>query len=292
MSLKVWIDGKFYPKEEAKISVYDHGLLYGDGVFEGIRVYNGRVFKLDEHIDRLYDSAHAIWLEIPMTKEEMKKAVIETLRENNLNDGYIRLVVTRGVGDLGLDPRKCPKPTVIIITDTIKLYPEKFYEEGIKAITVPTRRMNPEMFSPRIKSLNYLNNIMAKIEAITHGDYLEAIMLNAEGYVTECTADNVFIIKGNTLTTPPKYIGILEGITRNTVMDIARKVGMEVKEELFGRYDVYTADECFLTGSAAEIMPLVELDGRKIGNGKPGKWTLKLREEFKKLVQSEGTPIN
>ncbi len=291
MGIKVWIDGEFYPKEEAKISVYDHGLLYGDGIFEGIRVYNGRIFKLEEHIDRLYDSAKAIWLEIPMSKEEMIEKTAMVVRENGLKDAYIRLVVTRGKGDLGLDPRKCPKPTIIIIADHISLYPQEYYEKGIEVITVALRRNHFEMCNPRVKSLNYLNNILAKIEAINYGNYLEAILLNQNGYVTECTADNVFMYRKGKLYTPPIYFGILEGITRNTVIELAKKLGIEILEQPFTRYDLYTADEVFLTGSAAELMPIVKIDGRVIGNGKPGAITEKIRAEYKKLVESEGYPV-
>lgn len=286
--MKVYIDGKFYDKEEAKISVFDHGLLYGDGVFEGIRSYNRRVFKLAEHIDRLYNSAKAIMLEIPVSKREIEQAVLETLRVNNLADAYIRLVVTRGVGDLGLDPRKCKNPSIIIITDKIVLYPQEFYEKGLEVITVSTRRNLPSAINPAIKSLNYLNNIFAKIEAIKAGCE-EAIMLNEDGYVAECTGDNIFIIKNNVLITPPIYIGALPGITRDTVIEIAKtKLKLMVKEEPFTIYHVYTADECFLTGTAAEVIPVVKVDSRIINDGKPGELTKQIMKEFKELTRTTG----
>ncbi len=288
--MKVYINGKFYPKEEAKISVFDHGLLYGDGVFEGIRSYNRRVFKLKEHIDRLYNSAKAIMLEIPMKKDEMEQAIIATLRENNLSDAYIRVVVTRGCGDLGLDPRKCSLPSVIIITDKIVLYPEEYYINGLEVITSSVKRNIPEALNPAIKSLNYLNNIFAKIEAIRAGCE-EAIMLNKEGYVAECTGDNIFIIKNNILTTPPIYVGALPGITRETVIDIAKtKLKLLVKEEPFSIYQVYTADECFLTGTAAEVIPVVKVDGRIINDGKPGEITKEIIKEFKEITKTLGVP--
>lgn len=287
MGLKVYIDGKYFEKEEAKVSVFDHGLLYGDGVFEGIRSYNKMVFKLKEHMDRLYESAQGIMLTVPLSKEDMIKAVVGTLKLNKLDDAYIRLVVTRGIGDLGLDPRKCKKASVIIITDKIALYPEKLYKEGLSIITVPTPRNIPEALNPQIKSLNYLNNILAKIEAINSG-YEEALMFNAHGYVAECTGDNIFIIKDDKLMTPPPYIGILKGITRQSVMDIAEKEDIEVKETVLTRHNIFTADECFLTGTAAEIIPVVRIDKRLIGHGKPGKVTLNLMREFRKLTKTDG----
>ncbi len=287
MGLKVYINGEYYEKEEAKISVFDHGLLYGDGVFEGIRSYARLVFKLKEHIDRLYESSQGIMLNIPLSKEDMIKAVVETLKLNQLDNAYIRLVVTRGIGDLGLDPRKCKSASIIIITDNIKLYPEKMYKEGLDIITVPTPRNIPEALNPQIKSLNYLNNILAKIEAINCG-YEEALMFTAHGYVAECTGDNIFIIKDNNLITPPAYLGILKGITRACVMDIAKKVDMTVKEEVITRHNIFTADECFLTGTAAEIIPVVCVDKRIIGDGKPGKITLNLMKEFRKLTKTDG----
>lgn len=286
--MKVYINGKFYDKKDAKISVFDHGLLYGDGVFEGIRSYNRLVFKLKEHIQRLFESAHSIMLKIPLSKEELMKAVIQTLKVNNLDNAYIRLVVTRGEGDLGLDPRKCEgKATVIIIADKIVLYPERLYKEGMSIITVPTIRNLPEALNPQIKSLNYLNNILAKIEAINAG-YEEAIMLDSLGYVAECTGDNIFIVKNNQLYTPPQCMGTLRGITRDTVLEIARKNKIPVHEHVLTRHELYISDECFLTGTAAEIIPVVKVDGRLIGDGKPGKITLKLMKEFKKLTRTEG----
>jgi branched-chain amino acid aminotransferase len=286
----VYLNGEFLPKEEAKISVFDHGLLYGDGVFEGIRSYNGRVFKLDEHLKRLYNSAKAIRLRIPLNIDEMKEALLETLRRNNLHDAYIRLVVTRGEGDLGLDPDKCPEPNVFIITDKIVLYPQKFYDEGLEIVTAATRRNIPEAINPRIKSLNYLNNILAKLEGKL-ADAKEALMLNTEGYVVECTGDNIFIVKDNVLITPPIHVGILEGVTRDTVMEIAKEINIQVEEEVFTRYDLYIADECFLTGTAAEIIPVVKVDGRAIGDGLPGAMTKRLAAKFKKLTETTGTPI-
>jgi len=289
--MRVYLNGKLVEKEEAKISVFDHGLLYGDGVFEGIRAYAGKVFSLDEHLDRLYNSARAIMLNIPLTKEELKKAILTTLRENKLSDAYIRLVVTRGYGDLGLDPKKCPSPGIIIITDKIVLYPEDYYSKGLEVVTVATKRNLPEALNPAIKSLNYLNNILAKIEAGLRGSP-EAIMLNKDGFVAECTGDNIFIAKNNTLFTPPTHIGVLEGITRNVVMKLAReKLRIMVKEDVFTQYELYTAEECFLTGTAAEIVPVVKIDGRIIGEGKPGKITLRLMEEFHQLTRNSGTPI-
>jgi len=286
--MKVYINGKFYDKGEAKISVFDHGLLYGDGVFEGIRSYNRLVFKLKEHIDRLFESAHSIMLKVSLTKDEMSKAVLLTLKENNLRDAYIRLVVTRGEGDLGLDPRKCEgKATIVIIADKIALYPEKFYKKGLEIITVPTIRNLPEALNPQIKSLNYLNNILAKIEATNMG-YEEAIMLDSLGYVAECTGDNIFITKFNHLYTPPQCMGTLRGITRDTVLEIARKNKIPVHEHVLTRHEVYISDECFLTGTAAEIIPVVKVDGRVIGDGKPGKLTLNLMQKFKELTKREG----
>ncbi|MEW6620993.1 MAG: branched-chain-amino-acid transaminase [bacterium] len=286
----VYIDGELFKKEEAKISVFDHGLLYGDGVFEGIRVYNGRVFKLNEHLERLYKSAKYIMLTIPLTKEELTKAVIETIKANELQDAYIRLLVTRGAGDLGLDPKKCPKPSVIIIVDKISLYPKECYENGLEIVTVPTRKNIQEALSPCAKTLNYLNSILARIEASNAG-VLEAVMLNTEGYVTECSGDNIFIIKNHTLTTPPLWVGVLEGITRDTVMKIGEEMGLKVVENVLTRFDLYTADECFLTGTAAEVIPVVRIDNRIIGTGKPGITTLKITEIFHKLTQREGTEI-
>ncbi|OGS24793.1 MAG: branched-chain-amino-acid transaminase [Elusimicrobia bacterium RIFOXYB2_FULL_50_12] len=290
--MKIYLDGNLVEKDDAKVSVFDHGLLYGDGVFEGIRAYNGRVFRLSEHLNRLYASANAIMLEIPLSKKDIEAAVIETLRANKLKDAYIRLVVTRGCGDLGLDPKRCHgKPTIFIITDEIKLYPEEFYTNGLSLITASTKRSIPESLNPCIKSLNYLNNIIAKMEA-TRAGVPEAIMLNAQGYVAECTGDNIFIIKDKVLITPPTWAGALEGITSKAVMELAReKARLEVREDLFTLYHVYSADECFLTGTAAEIIPVVKTDGRTIGDGKPGKMTLRLIEEFRELARLTGVPI-
>lgn len=286
--MKIYINGKFYEKKEAKISVFDHGLLYGDGVFEGIRSYNRLVFKLKEHIDRLFESAHSIMLAIPLTKEQLIKATLLTLKENNLKDAYVRLVVTRGEGDLGLDPRKCKGcATIVIIADKVALYPEKLYKEGLKIVTVPTIRNLPEALNPQIKSLNYLNNILAKIEALNAGCD-EAIMLDSLGYVAECTGDNIFIAKQSHLYTPPQCMGTLRGITRDTVLEIARKNKIPVHEHVLTRHEVYISDECFLTGTAAEIIPVVEVDGRIIGSGKPGKFTLNLTKKFKELTTREG----
>lgn len=291
----IYIDGKLYEKEEAKISVFDHGLLYGDGVFEGIRVYNGRVFKLNEHLNRLFGSAKYIMLNIPLTKDELTKAVIETVQANELREAYIRLIVTRGAGDLGLDPRKCPKPSIIIIVDKIELYPKEYYENGLELITVPTRKNIQDALSPCVKTLNYLNNIMAKIEANNAG-VLEAIMLNAQGYVAEGSGDNIFVVKNNneaslTLLTPPLWVGALEGITRDTVMNIGKKLGVEVREAVMTRFDLYTADECFLTGTGAEVIPVNKIDNRRIGTGKAGKLTLKITARFHELTQREGTEV-
>ncbi|MDI6641110.1 MAG: branched-chain-amino-acid transaminase [Elusimicrobiota bacterium] len=291
MDKLVYIDGKLLKKEEAKISVFDHGLLYGDGVFEGIRAYDGRVFRLKEHIDRLYNSARAIVLEIPLTKEQMQDAIITTIKANKLKNAYIRVLVTRGEGDLGLDPQKCLKPSVIIIVDKIVLYPAEFYTKGLEIATVSIRRNLPEAINPCIKSMNYLNNILGKIEATQIG-VSEAIMLSKDGYVAECTGDNIFILKENTLVTPPTWVGALPGITRETVMELAKtKLKLLVKEELFTRYHLYTADECFLTGTAAEIVPVIKVDQRQIGDGKPGKVTGQLMKEFRELTKSTGVLI-
>ena len=286
----IYIDGEYLPKAEAKVSVFDHGLLYGDGVFEGIRSYNGRVFKLDEHLERLYDSAKSIMLQIPIPIETMKEKVLETLRLNHLNEAYIRLVVTRGVGDLGLDPDKCPKPSIIIIADKISLYPPQFYEEGLEIVTVSVRRNYAEAINPRIKSLNYLNNILAKIEGKQAGAE-EVLMLNAEGYVVECSGDNIFWVKNEVLVTPPVHMGILEGVTRNSVIDLAREAGMQVDERVFTRHDLYIADEIFLTGTAAEVIPVVKVDQRVIGDGQPGKVTEKLIAAFRQFANNYGTLI-
>ncbi len=285
MALQVYISGKLYDKENAKISVYDHGLLYGDGVFEGMRSYSGKVFRLQEHLDRLWDSAKAIWLEIPMTKEDMAKAVYDTLRVNNIVDGYIRLVITRGAGSLGLDPNRTSDPQVIIITDHIALYPKEYYENGLEIVTASTIRNHPVALSPRVKSLNYLNNILAKIEGLKAG-CIEALMLNHKGEVAECTGDNIFIVSKGELLTPPVDAGILEGITRNAVIELARAAGIVTKEIPLTRYDVYIADECFLTGSAAEVIPVVKIDNRVLGDGKPGPMTKDLIRRFHELTRS------
>ncbi len=288
--MKVWINGKLYPEKDAKISVFDHGLLYGDGVFEGIRAYNGRVFLLDEHLDRLWDSAKAIALTIPMTREEMVNAVLEACRANRVKDGYIRLVVTRGVGTLGLNPYVCKSPQVVIIAGTIQLYPPELYEQGMSVVTVGTHRNLPEAVNPRIKSLNYLNNVLAKIEAINAG-VMECILLNAQGYVAEASGDNVFIVKGRTLITPPTWCGALRGITRDAVMRLAPPLGYDVREDVLTRYDLYTADEVFLTGTAAEIIAVTTVDRRPIGDGRPGPITRRLAQEFAAYARSTGTPI-
>jgi branched-chain amino acid aminotransferase len=290
MNLKIYIDGNFYPESEAKISVFDHGLLYGDGVFEGIRFYQGRVFRLEEHIARLWDSAKGIALEIPISASELTAATLETIRQNDLHDGYIRLLVTRGIGSLGLSPESCRRPSIIIIAATIALYPSALYEKGLTMVTCATRRIGPAALNPRIKSLNYLNNVLAKIEAQQAGA-AEGVMLNEQGYVAECTGDNLFILKRGRLHTPPINAGILEGVTRRVAIELAEKNGLVVEERDLTRYDVVTADECFLTGTAAEIISAVELDRRPIGTGQPGPVTLKLIEEFRRLTQTTGTPI-
>jgi branched-chain amino acid aminotransferase len=288
--MKIFIDGKYYNERDAKVSVFDHGLLYGDGVFEGIRLYNGRIFKLQEHLDRLFCSAKAILLEIPMTPADLMRATVEACRKNSLRDGYIRLVVTRGVGNLGLNPRSCKRPSVIIIADKIQVYPPALYAKGMDIVTVPTMRNLHSAVNPAIKSLNYLNNILAKIEANNAG-VEEAVMLNAQGFVAECTADNLFIFKQGVLATPPLSAGALYGITRGTVMDLATAAGLKVSEPNLTRYDLFNADECFLTGTGAEIMPVVKIDGRVIGKGKPGPITRKLVTAYHALTNSTGTPI-
>ena len=284
-NFKVWINGKLYDKQDAKISVYDHGLLYGDGVFEGLRSYGGKVFRLQQHLTRLWNSAKAILLEIPMTREAMAKAINETLKINGLADGYIRLIVTRGAGSLGLDPNRTADPQVIIITDLIKVYPDELYSEGLEIITASTMRNHPAALSPRIKSLNYLNNILAKIECLQAG-CMEALMLNHKGEVAECTADNIFIVRDGVLFTPPTDAGALEGITREAVIELARQAGLEVREVPMTKHDVYIADECFLTGTAVEVIAVVKLDSRKIGSGAPGPITRDLKERFHKLARS------
>ena len=290
LSMKIFLDGKLCSERDAKVSVFDHGLLYGDGVFEGIRAYNGRVFKLKEHIDRLYASAKAILLDIPLAHAEMMKATVDTIRANKLRDCYVRLIVTRGVGTLGLNPRSCKKPSVIIIAGKIQVYPAELYARGMDIVTVPTVRNLHSAVNPAIKSLNYLNNILAKIEANNAG-VEEAVMLNSEGFVAECTADNLFIIKAGVLYTPPLYAGALYGITRNTVIELATKVGVKVVETNLTRYDLFNADESFLTGTGAEIMPVIKIDGRVIGTGKPGALTTQLVEAYHALTKVSGEPI-
>lgn len=285
MPPEIYINGTFYAKDDAKISVYDHGLLYGDGVFEGLRSYSGKVFRLDEHLERLWESAKAIWLEIPISREEMAAAVRETLKRNHLEDGYVRLVVTRGAGSLGLDPNRTSNPQVIIIADTISLYPREYYEKGLEIVTVSVVRNHPAALSPRIKSLNYLNNILAKIEGLKAG-CVEALMLNTRGEVAECTGDNIFLYRRGELYTPSIEAGILEGITRDAVIQIATEAGIPVRECPLTKHDVYVADECFLTGSAAEVIPVVKVDNRTIGTGKPGPVTHDLMERFHRLTRS------
>ncbi len=286
----IFIDGKFYSQADAKISVFDHGLLYGDGIFEGIRFYNGRVFRLEEHLDRLWDSARSICLEVPMSKREMTEALLETVRQNDLRDGYIRLLVTRGVGNLGLNPAQCETPSVIIIAATITLYPEAMYQNGLTVVTVATRRTNPAALNPAVKSLNYLNNVMARIEANLAGAD-EALMLNDAGNVAECTADNVFVIKRGQIFTPPITAGALRGITRSVVFEIAAELTVKITEADITRHDVFIADECFLTGTAAEIIPVIKADGRPIGNGKPGPITARMIARFRQLTRESGTEI-
>jgi branched-chain amino acid aminotransferase len=280
----IFMNDRLVPEEEAKVSVFDHGLLYGDGVFEGLRSYSGRVFRLDAHLDRLWDSARAIALEIPLAKDVVAQAVNDTLAANKLIDGYVRLVVTRGAGSLGLDPNRTKNPQVIVIADTISLYPREFYEKGLRIVTAATQRVHSAALSPRIKSLNYLNNIMAKLEGLQAG-CVEALMLNHKGEVAECTGDNLFVVRSGSLLTPPPDAGILEGITRGAVMDLAHAAGIACGEATLTRYDLYTADECFLTGTAAEVIPVVEIDGRKVGSGTPGPITARLTADFHTLVR-------
>ncbi len=286
----IYLDGALVPKDKAVVSVFDHGFLYGDGIFEGIRIYDGVVFRLDEHLERLYESAKSILLQIPLEMEAMAAAVLDTVRANGLQSGYIRLVVSRGSGDLGLDPRSCHKASVIIIADHIQLYPKEFYENGLRIVTVPTTRNSPNALNPQIKSLNYLNSILVKIEAANSG-VLEALTVNAQGYVCEGSGDNVFIVKKGKVITPPVYLGALDGITRRTIIDICANAGISLLETPFTRHDVYVADECFLTGTAAELIPVVEVDGRKIGTGQPGVVTQKLLEAFQALVRKQGRKV-
>ncbi|MBC8206169.1 MAG: branched-chain-amino-acid transaminase [Kiritimatiellales bacterium] len=288
--MKIFLDGQLVDEKDAVVSVFDHGLLYGDGVFEGTRIYDGNIAFLKEHLDRLFESAKVLMIDIGMTKEELIQATVDTCKANGLENGYIRHVVTRGAGTLGLNPYLCKKASVIIIAASIKLYPQEMYDNGMKIITAGTIRNMSEALNPRVKSLNYLNNIMAKIEAINAG-VMECLMLNPQGYVAEASGDNVFVVKGNKLTTPPTWCGALEGITREKVMDLAREMGMEVEETVMSRYEIWTADEVFLTGTAAEVIAVIELDKRPIGNGKPGPITNKLIEAYRKLVVSDGVRI-
>ncbi|MEO5753503.1 MAG: branched-chain-amino-acid transaminase [Chthoniobacterales bacterium] len=289
-SLQIYIDGEFFDQADAKISVFDHGLLYGDGIFEGIRFYNGRVFRMEEHLDRLWESARSICLEIPISRAEMDEALLETIRQNDLHDGYVRLIVTRGVGNLGLNPTQCKRPSIIIIASTIALYSEEVYRRGLTVVTVATRRMGPATLNPAIKSLNYLNNVLARIEAnLANAD--EALMLNDAGNVAECTADNVFIVKHGQIMTPPITAGALRGITRSVVFDIAADLDLKISEPELTRHDLYIADEAFLTGTAAEVIPMIKLDGRLIGDGKPGPITNRAIKRFRELTRETGTPI-
>lgn len=290
MAQWIYLNGEFVTKEEAKVSVYDHGFLYGDGIFEGIRVYNGNIFKCKEHLDRLYDSAKSIDLKIPLSYEDMQEALVESIRRNELREGYIRLVVSRGPGDLGLDPRRSPKANVIIIVEQLAIYPEEAYVNGLKIVSVSTRRNVPDALNPKIKSLNYLNNVLVKIQANLAG-VGEALMLNAQGYVAEGSGDNIFIVKNGVLTTPPSYVGALEGITRAAIMEICERVGYKVKEEPFALHDVYIADEVFLTGTAAEVIAVREVDGRVIGEGKAGPITTHLLQEFRGIVDKDGVKV-
>jgi len=283
--MQIYIDGNWFDKEAAKISVYDHGLLYGDGLFEGIRIYGGKIFKLKEHINRLFEGAKAIRLTINLTPDEVMKAVEETVKRNNRKEGYIRLLATRGKGPLGIDPFTCPLSSLVIIAEDISVYPKELYETGIPVITAATRRLSGRIFDPRIKSLNYLNNIMAKIEARDAG-VPEAVMLNEEGYVTECTADNIFIVKNGILLTPASWLGMLEGITRNTIINLAEKEGIPCRETTMTTFDLYTADECFLTGSGAELIPVISVDKRMVGKGKPGAFTDRLKKAFTDFIYS------
>jgi branched-chain amino acid aminotransferase len=290
LTMKIYLDGAYVDSADAKISVFDHGLLYGDGIFEGIRLYGGCVFRLDGHLERLERSAKAILLKMPLTRAEMSEVVCETCRRNNLTDGYIRLIVTRGVGNLGLSPASCKQPSVIVIADKIQLYPPETYEKGLAIVTAGTRRINPAALSPMVKSLNYLNNIMAKMEAAQAG-CLEALMLNDEGFVAECTGDNVFIVVKGRVYTPPSSTGALRGITREVTVELCQELNLPIEERPLTRYDVWTADECFLTGTAAEVIPVVKCDGREIGSGQPGPVTARLLKAFRERVTRDGTKI-
>ncbi len=288
--MEIYIDGEWRSRETAVVSVFDHGLLYGDGVFEGIRIYNRRIFRLEAHIERLYDSARALALSVPVGAEEMVELVREAVRRNRREDGYIRLVITRGAGELGIDPLSCPHPSIIIIVTDVRVYPRELYAGGVKLITSATRQVSHEAFDPRVKSLNYLKNILAKIDAQRAGAH-EAIMLNREGFIAECTADNLFVVRHGRLSTPSPQDGALEGITRGAVLELAAEAGMEAAEARLTRFDVYTAEECFVTGTGAELMPVVEADGRAIGDGTPGAATRRLTEAFHALVRREGEPL-
>lgn len=290
MGIKIYLDGKFVDEDDAKVSVFDHGLLYGDGLFEGIRIYGGCIFRLRQHIERLFETAHYIMLDVPHTIAEMEEIVAESCRRNNLRDGYIRLLVTRGKGTLGLAPWTCPRPSVICIASKIQLYPEEYYTEGLAIITASTRRNNHQIVNPRVKSLNYLNNIFAKIEAQNAGCF-EAIMLNTEGYVAECTGDNIFVVKRGVISTPPTYQGALAGITMQAIMDLAKMDKIEVRETPMTLFEIYNADEMFLTGTAAEVIPVVKVDGRAIGSGKPGPVTKKLIKKFRERAPKDGYQV-
>ncbi len=287
---KIYLNGKFVPKEQAVVSVFDHGFLYGDGIFEGIRIYDGVIFRLDEHLIRLYESAKSIMLSIPLTYEEMAEAIIATVSANQLQSGYIRVVISRGDGDLGLDPRSCPQANVIVIADTVRLFPEEFYEKGLRIVTVPTQRNSPSALNPQIKSLNYLNSVLVKLEAAQAG-VMEALTVNSQGYVCEGSGDNVFIVKRGKVYTPPIYLGALDGITRHAIMDLCETLNLSLSETPFTRHDVYVADECFLTGTAAEVISVIEVDGRLIGNGQPGPITQQLLTEFRKIVREQGRKV-
>ncbi|EZH66841.1 branched-chain amino acid aminotransferase [Bacillaceae bacterium JMAK1] len=286
----IFMNGEFVRKHDAKVSVYDHGFLYGDGVFEGIRTYDNNVYKLKEHLIRLFESARSIMMEIPYSLDEMTEIVVNTVQKNELENAYIRVVVSRGVGNLGLDPRSCGTPQVIVIAEELALFPKELYKTGIEIVSVATRRNRPDVLSPKVKSLNYLNNILVKIEANLAG-VPEALMLNDEGYVAEGSGDNIFIVKNGVLFTPPGYVGALEGITRQAIIDIADDLMYTVKEQPFTRHDVYTADEVFLTGTAAEVIAVVKVDGRVISDGKPGQETIRLTEAFREKILQDGTPV-
>jgi branched-chain amino acid aminotransferase len=290
MGAVIYVNGRFVSKNEAMVSVYDHGFLYGDGVFEGIRVYQGRIFKLEAHVDRLFESAHTLGIQIPLDRREMTEAIIETVRRSEFQDAYIRPVISRGPGDLGIDPRKCSKPNVVIIVDAIQLYPEEAYRRGLRMITASTRQRPLDVLNPRIKTCNYLNNILARMEANLVG-VEEGLMLTAHGYVAECTADNVFIVKRSRVLTPPAHLGILQGVTRQTVLDLCGTLGIPAAEHTLTLHDMYTADECFLSGTGAELGPVVQLDGRNIGTGRPGPVTMRILAAFRDLAAREGTPV-